>query len=53
MSSGAFREGMDSIAGFVEKIIKVFKDVYTFLKEQSGGISQGASHAWNLVWLET
>ena len=34
MSSGEFREGMDSIAGFVEKIIKVMKDLYTFLKTQ-------------------
>ena len=34
MSSGEFREGMDSSAGFVEKIVKVMKDLYTFLKTQ-------------------
>ena len=34
MSADDFREGMDSVAGFIEKIIKVFKDLYLFLKEQ-------------------
>ena len=34
MSSGEFREGMDSIAGFIEKIIKVMKDLYLYIKTQ-------------------
>lgn len=29
--------GMDSIGSFIEKLIKVFKDLYTFLKEQIDG----------------
>ena len=34
MSLGEFKEGMDTISGFIEKIIKVFKDAYLFIKEQ-------------------
>ena len=34
MSSGEFREGMDSIGGFIEKIVKVMKDLYLFIKTQ-------------------
>ena len=34
MSSGEFRECMDSIGGFIEKIIIVFKDLYLFIKTQ-------------------
>ena len=37
MSLGEFKEGMDTIAGFIEKIIKVFKDAYLFIKEQIEG----------------
>ena len=34
MSSGEFREGKDSIAGFIEKIVKVMKDLYLYIKTQ-------------------
>lgn len=34
MSIDEFKEGMDTISGFVEKIIKVLKDLYLFIKEQ-------------------
>ena len=34
MSLGEFKEGMDTIGGFIEKIFKVFKDAYLFIKEQ-------------------
>ena len=37
MSLGEFKEGMDTISGFIEKIIKVFKDAYLFIKEQIEG----------------
>lgn len=40
MSADDFREGMDSVAGFVEKIIKVLKDLYVYLKEQIEKISK-------------
>ena len=40
MSADDFREGMDSVAGFIEKIIKVFKDLYVYLKEQIEKISK-------------
>lgn len=29
-----FKEGMDSIGVFIEKIVKVFTDLYLFIKEQ-------------------
>lgn len=29
-----FKEGMDSIGSFIEKIVKVFTDLYLFIKEQ-------------------
>ena len=29
-----FKEGMDSIASFIERMIKVMKDLYSYIKEQ-------------------
>ena len=29
-----FKEGMDSIGVFIEKLVKVFTDLYLFIKEQ-------------------
>ena len=40
MSSGEFREGMDSIAGFIERLYKVFKDLYLFIKTQLEGLKK-------------
>ena len=37
MSLGEFEEGMDTIAGFIDRIFKVFKDAYLFIKEQIEG----------------
>ena len=37
MSLGEFEEGMDTIGGFIEKIFKVFKDAYLFIREQIEG----------------
>ena len=34
MSLGEFKEGLDTIAGFIDRIVKVFKDAYLFIKEQ-------------------
>ena len=34
MSSGDFREGMDTIGGFIDRIVKVMKDLYLFIKGQ-------------------
>lgn len=34
MSSEEFKSGMDTIAGFIERMIKVMKDLYSYIKAQ-------------------
>ncbi len=40
MSKDDFKEGMDTIAGFIERLYKVFKDLYLFVKEQLEGLKK-------------
>ncbi len=40
MSAEDFRNGLNNVASFVEKLVKVFKDLYLFLKEQLEGFQK-------------